>query len=115
MTDGLRSTLAPATGALAGRSTPELQDTGAVAAGRVLPVADAAPVRTTQAPHTAPARSRTAAGGPAVRATRPAASDPPRLVQAPRRAVRGFGDIVQTMRDIKHHTVIVSMTLLAPS
>jgi MFS family permease len=32
---------------------------------------------------------------------------------APRRAVRGFGDIVQTMRDIRHHSVIVSMTLLA--
>ena len=31
----------------------------------------------------------------------------------PRRAVRGFGDIVQTMRDIKDHSVIVSMTLLA--
>ena len=31
----------------------------------------------------------------------------------PRRAVRGFGDIVQTMRDIKAHSVIVSMTLLA--
>ena len=29
---------------------------------------------------------------------------------APRRAVRGFGDIVQTMRDIKGHSVIVSMT-----
>jgi MFS family permease len=32
---------------------------------------------------------------------------------APRRAVRGFSDIVQTMRDIKGHSVIVSMTLLA--
>jgi MFS family permease len=32
---------------------------------------------------------------------------------APRRAVRGFGDIVQTVRDIRHHSVIVSMTLLA--
>jgi MFS family permease len=32
---------------------------------------------------------------------------------APRRAVRGLGDIVQTMRDIKGHSVIVSMTLLA--
>src|ERR1700723_2752651 len=32
---------------------------------------------------------------------------------APRRAVRGLGDIVQTMRDIKQHSVIVSMTLLA--
>ena len=32
---------------------------------------------------------------------------------APRRAVRGFGDIVQTIRDIKAHSVIVSMTLLA--
>jgi Major Facilitator Superfamily len=32
---------------------------------------------------------------------------------APRRAVRGFSDIVQTMRDIRHHSVIVSMTLLA--
>jgi MFS family permease len=31
----------------------------------------------------------------------------------PRRAVRGFGDIVQTIRDIKTHSVIVSMTLLA--
>jgi MFS family permease len=31
----------------------------------------------------------------------------------PRRAVRGFGDIVQTVRDIRGHTVIVSMTLLA--
>src|ERR1700761_7323522 len=31
----------------------------------------------------------------------------------PRRAVRGFADIVQTMRDIKQHTIIVSMTLLA--
>ena len=32
---------------------------------------------------------------------------------APRRAVRGLGDIVQTMRDIRIHSVIVSMTLLA--
>jgi MFS family permease len=32
---------------------------------------------------------------------------------APRRAVRGLGDIVQTMRDIKGRSVIVSMTLLA--
>jgi MFS family permease len=32
---------------------------------------------------------------------------------APRRAVRGLGDIVQTVRDIRHHSVIVSMTLLA--
>jgi MFS family permease len=32
---------------------------------------------------------------------------------APRRAVRGLGDIVQTMREIKDHSVIVSMTLLA--
>jgi MFS family permease len=31
----------------------------------------------------------------------------------PRRAVRGFADIVQTMRDIKGRPVIVSMTLLA--
>jgi len=31
----------------------------------------------------------------------------------PRRAVRGLGDIVQTMRDIRAHSVIVSMTLLA--
>src|ERR1700721_1256207 len=31
----------------------------------------------------------------------------------PRRAVRGFGDIVQTIRDIKGRSVIVSMTLLA--
>jgi MFS family permease len=30
-----------------------------------------------------------------------------------RRAVRGFGDILQTMRDIKGRSVIVSMTLLA--
>jgi MFS family permease len=30
-----------------------------------------------------------------------------------RRAVRGFGDIVQTIRDIKGRSVIVSMTLLA--
>jgi MFS family permease len=33
--------------------------------------------------------------------------------QAPRRAVRGLGDIVQTVRDIRKHSVIVSMTLLA--
>jgi MFS family permease len=32
---------------------------------------------------------------------------------APRRAVRGLGDIVQTVRDIKGHSVVVSMTLLA--
>jgi MFS family permease len=32
---------------------------------------------------------------------------------APRRAVRGFGDIVQTIREIKGNAVIVSMTLLA--
>jgi MFS family permease len=32
---------------------------------------------------------------------------------APRRAVRGFGDILQTIRDIRGHSVIVSMTLLA--
>src|ERR1700723_2148284 len=32
---------------------------------------------------------------------------------APRRAVRGFGDIAQTVRDIKGHSVIISMTLLA--
>jgi MFS family permease len=32
---------------------------------------------------------------------------------APRRAVRGLGDIVQTVRDISGHSVIVSMTLLA--
>jgi MFS family permease len=32
---------------------------------------------------------------------------------APRRAVRGLGDIVQTAREIRDHTVIVSMTLLA--
>src|ERR1700744_4239941 len=32
---------------------------------------------------------------------------------APRRAVRGFSDIVHTIRDIRHHSVIVSMTLLA--
>ena len=31
----------------------------------------------------------------------------------PRRAVRGFADIVQTARDIKNHSIIVSMTLLA--
>ena len=31
----------------------------------------------------------------------------------PRRAVRGFADIVQTVRDIAGHPVIVSMTLLA--
>jgi MFS family permease len=34
-------------------------------------------------------------------------------VPAPRRAVRGLADVVQTMRDIKGHSVIVSMTLLA--
>ncbi len=33
--------------------------------------------------------------------------------EAPRRAVRGLGDIIQTIRDIKGHPVIVSMTLLA--
>jgi MFS family permease len=32
---------------------------------------------------------------------------------APRRAVRGLGDIVETIRDIRNHPVIVSMTLLA--
>jgi hypothetical protein len=32
---------------------------------------------------------------------------------APRRAVRGLGDIVQTVRDIKNRPVIVSMILLA--
>ena len=32
---------------------------------------------------------------------------------APRRAVRGLDDIVQTIRDIRNHSVIVSMTLLA--
>jgi MFS family permease len=32
---------------------------------------------------------------------------------APRRAVRGLGGIVQTIRDIRAHSVIVSMTLLA--
>jgi MFS family permease len=32
---------------------------------------------------------------------------------APRRAIRGLGDIVQTMRDIRGYSVIVSMTLLA--
>jgi MFS family permease len=31
----------------------------------------------------------------------------------PRRAVRALGDIVQTMRDVRPHAVIVSMTLLA--
>src|ERR1700722_5945927 len=31
----------------------------------------------------------------------------------PRRAVRGLADIVQTIRDIRNHSVIVSMTLLA--
>ena len=31
----------------------------------------------------------------------------------PRRAVRGFADIVQTARDVRGHSVIVSMTLLA--
>jgi MFS family permease len=30
-----------------------------------------------------------------------------------RRAIRGFGDIVQTVREIRNHSVIVSMTLLA--
>jgi MFS family permease len=34
-------------------------------------------------------------------------------VPAPRRAVRGLGDIVQTMRDIKGNSIIVSMTGLA--
>jgi MFS family permease len=34
-------------------------------------------------------------------------------VPAPRRAVRGFGDILQTVRDIGGHSVIVSMILLA--
>src|ERR1700729_4314491 len=34
-------------------------------------------------------------------------------VPAPRRAVRGFCDIAQTVRDIKGHSVIISMTLLA--
>jgi MFS family permease len=33
----------------------------------------------------------------------------------PRRAVRGFGDIVQTMRDVAGNPAIVSMTLLAGS
>jgi len=32
---------------------------------------------------------------------------------APRRAVRGLGDIVETVRDIRNYPVIVSMTLLA--
>jgi MFS family permease len=32
---------------------------------------------------------------------------------APRRAVRGFADIVHTVRDIAEHPIIVSMTLLA--
>jgi MFS family permease len=32
---------------------------------------------------------------------------------APRRAVRGLADIIGTMRDVRQHTVIVSMTLLA--
>ncbi len=32
---------------------------------------------------------------------------------APRRAVRGLSDIVQTVRDVRNHSVIVSMTLLA--
>ncbi len=32
---------------------------------------------------------------------------------APRRAVRGLRDIVQTVRDIRGHSVIISMTLLA--
>ncbi len=31
----------------------------------------------------------------------------------PRRAVRGLADIIQTIRDVRQHTVIVSMTLLA--
>lgn len=31
----------------------------------------------------------------------------------PRRAVRGLADIIHTMRDVRQHTVIVSMTLLA--
>lgn len=31
----------------------------------------------------------------------------------PRRAVRGLADIVNTMRDVRQHTVILSMTLLA--
>jgi MFS family permease len=31
----------------------------------------------------------------------------------PRRAVRGLADIVSTMRDVRQHTVIVSMTVLA--
>jgi hypothetical protein len=31
----------------------------------------------------------------------------------PRRAVRGLADILHTMRDVRQHTVIVSMTLLA--
>src|SRR4051812_417253 len=34
-------------------------------------------------------------------------------VPAPRRAVRGLADVLQTVRDIKGHSVIVSMTLLA--
>src|ERR1700678_1349285 len=40
---------------------------------------------------------------------------PPFRVGAPRphRAVRGFADIIQTARDIKNHSIIVSMTLLA--
>jgi MFS family permease len=40
----------------------------------------------------------------------------PRFAKAPvppRRAVRGFADIVQTVRDIAHDKVVVSMTLLA--
>ena len=32
---------------------------------------------------------------------------------APKRAVRGFADVVHTLRDIRGHSVIVSMTLLA--
>jgi MFS family permease len=32
---------------------------------------------------------------------------------APRRAVRGLGDILSTVHDIKHHSIIVSMVLLA--
>jgi hypothetical protein len=71
LTGGLRTTLAPVAGGLDHGPLPAVHDTGAVAAGRVLPVASAVPVRTTQAPHTTPARSRTAASAPAVRATRP--------------------------------------------
>ena len=36
-----------------------------------------------------------------------------RTQQPPRRAVRGLADILQTIRDVKQHAVIVSMTLLA--